>query len=151
MLMSAVTDTIQRSVPSFKCFSGKNLDANLLLIPLDGFLPASDPRVLGTIEAIERRLTVDGFVLRYDSAALDDGLPPGEGAFLACSFWLADNLVFWGNGMKRVGFLSDCSISGMMSVFWPSNTMCREVGNWVASRMSSAMLAWPKLLEISQR
>ena len=55
-----------------------------------GFLPADDPRVRGTVEAIERRLVVDGLVMRYDSRATDDGLPPGEGAFLACSFWLAD-------------------------------------------------------------
>jgi GH15 family glucan-1,4-alpha-glucosidase len=67
------------------------VDASVLLIPLVGFLPASDPRVRGTVDAIEKRLVVDGFVLRYDSAATDDGLPEGEGAFLACSFWLADN------------------------------------------------------------
>jgi GH15 family glucan-1,4-alpha-glucosidase len=67
------------------------VDASVLLIPLVGFLPATDPRVRGTVDAIEKRLVVDGFVLRYDSAATDDGLPEGEGAFLACSFWLADN------------------------------------------------------------
>ena len=66
------------------------LDASLLLVPTTGFLPPSDPRVRGTIEAVERHLFVDGFVLRYDTATTDDGLPPGEGAFLACSFWLAD-------------------------------------------------------------
>ncbi|HEX4827138.1 MAG TPA: glycoside hydrolase family 15 protein, partial [Xanthobacteraceae bacterium] len=64
--------------------------ASLLLLPLVGFLPPDDPRVRGTLQAIERRLLVDGFVLRYDTAAFDDGLPPGEGAFLACSFWLVD-------------------------------------------------------------
>ena len=79
-----------------QCYGGKELDASLLLIPLVGFLPASDPRVLGTVDAIERRLMVDGLILRYDSAAMDDGLPPGEGAFLACSFWLADDLVLLG-------------------------------------------------------
>jgi GH15 family glucan-1,4-alpha-glucosidase len=72
------------------------LDASLLLIPIVGFLPADDPRVLGTVAAIERRLTVDGLVHRYDTRATDDGLPPGEGAFLACSFWLADNYVLQG-------------------------------------------------------
>jgi GH15 family glucan-1,4-alpha-glucosidase len=66
------------------------LDASLLLLPTTGFLPASDPRVRGTIAAIERELLVDGFVLRYDTSETDDGLPPGEGAFLACTFWLAD-------------------------------------------------------------
>ena len=79
-------------------YGGKELDASLLLIPLVGFLPASDRRVRGTVEAIQRELCVDGFVLRYhpDGSQKIDGLPPGEGAFLACSFWLADNLVLMG-------------------------------------------------------
>jgi GH15 family glucan-1,4-alpha-glucosidase len=71
-------------------YGSTQLDASLLLLPTTGFLPARDPRVRGTIEAVERRLFVDGFLLRYDTATTDDGLPPGEGAFLACSFWLAD-------------------------------------------------------------
>jgi GH15 family glucan-1,4-alpha-glucosidase len=67
------------------------LDASTLLIPQVGFLPPTDPRVLGTIAAIERRLLRGGLVLRYDTAAASvDGLPPGEGAFLPVSFWLAD-------------------------------------------------------------
>jgi GH15 family glucan-1,4-alpha-glucosidase len=69
------------------------LDASLLLIPMVGFLPPSDPRVQGTVAAIERNLMRDGFVLRYDSGTGADGLPQGEGAFLACSFWLVDNYV----------------------------------------------------------
>jgi GH15 family glucan-1,4-alpha-glucosidase len=76
-----------------QAYGSKHLDANLLLIPIMGFLPVSDPRVEGTIAAIERRLLRDGFVLRYDTEAGDDGLPPGEGAFLACSFWLVDAYV----------------------------------------------------------
>ncbi|HEY2779522.1 MAG TPA: glycoside hydrolase family 15 protein [Steroidobacteraceae bacterium] len=72
------------------------LDASLLLIPQVGFLPADDPRVLGTIAAIERDLQVDGFVLRYSTATKVDALPAGEGAFLACSFWLADSFVLTG-------------------------------------------------------
>jgi GH15 family glucan-1,4-alpha-glucosidase len=71
-------------------YGSKELDASLLLIPAVGFLPADDARVRGTIEAIEQRLLVDGFVLRYDTGTSEDGLPPGEGAFLACSFWLVD-------------------------------------------------------------
>jgi hypothetical protein len=74
-------------------YGSKKLDASVLLIPLVGFLPPRDPRVRSTVEAIERHLTLDGFVLRYDTSATSDGLPLGEGAFLACSFWLADNLV----------------------------------------------------------
>jgi GH15 family glucan-1,4-alpha-glucosidase len=75
-------------------YGGRHLDASLLMIPLVGFLPARDPRMRGTVDAIQRELTVDGLVLRYDpdASAHVDGLPPGEGAFLACSFWLADNL-----------------------------------------------------------
>ena len=77
-------------------YGSQELDASLLLLPTTGFLPASDPRVRGTVEAIERRLLVDGFVLRYDTGSAGDGLPAGEGAFLACSFWLADAYVMLG-------------------------------------------------------
>ena len=77
-------------------YGSKQLDANLLLMPCVGFLPVSDPRVQGTIAAIECRLLRDGFVMRYDTAETDDGLPPGEGAFLACSFWLVDVYVLQG-------------------------------------------------------
>jgi GH15 family glucan-1,4-alpha-glucosidase len=72
-------------------YDSQELDASLLLIPLVGFLPADDPRVRGTIEAIERTLLVDGLVLRYRTRKAGvDGLPPGEGVFLPCSFWLCD-------------------------------------------------------------
>jgi GH15 family glucan-1,4-alpha-glucosidase len=71
-------------------FGGRELDASLLLIPQTGFLPVDDKRVAGTIEAIERELLADGFVLRYRTQSGADGLAPGEGVFLACSFWLAD-------------------------------------------------------------
>jgi GH15 family glucan-1,4-alpha-glucosidase len=72
------------------------LDASVLLMPLVGFLPASDPRMRGTVAAIERELMADGFVMRYDTRQGKDGLPPGEGAFLACSFWFANNLLLLG-------------------------------------------------------
>ncbi len=72
-------------------FDTDELDASLLMIPLVGFLPHDDPRVRGTTAAIERELLQDGFVLRYSTQDSKDGLPPGEGAFLACSFWLVDN------------------------------------------------------------
>jgi GH15 family glucan-1,4-alpha-glucosidase len=77
-------------------YGSKALDASLLLIPVVGFLPPEDPRVRGTLAAIERELVRDGLVLRYDTGDTADGLPPGEGAFLACSFWLADNYVLQG-------------------------------------------------------
>jgi GH15 family glucan-1,4-alpha-glucosidase len=77
-------------------YGSKQLDASVLLIPLVGFLPPSDPRVRGTVQAVERRLMVDGFVRRYDTNVTRDGLTGNEGAFLACSFWLADNLILLG-------------------------------------------------------
>jgi GH15 family glucan-1,4-alpha-glucosidase len=77
-------------------YGSKLLDASALMIPVVGFLPPDDPRVRGTVEQIEKRLVVDGLVLRYDSGETDDGLPAGEGAFLACSFWLADNYILQG-------------------------------------------------------
>ena len=80
-----------REIGSFvQSYGSRELDASLLLLPTFGFLPAHDPRIRATVEAIEQRLLVDGFVLRYDTATGTDGLPQGEGAFLACSFWLAD-------------------------------------------------------------
>jgi GH15 family glucan-1,4-alpha-glucosidase len=77
-------------------YGSRTLDASVLLIPLVGFLDANDPRVRSTVDAIERRLTRDGLVMRYDAEATNDGLPGDEGAFLACSFWFADNLVLLG-------------------------------------------------------
>src|SRR6185295_1900660 len=73
-----------------RSYGSKELDASLLLVPTTGFLAPDDPRVRGTIEAVERRLFVDGFLHRYDTTTAADGLPAGEGAFLACSFWMAD-------------------------------------------------------------
>jgi GH15 family glucan-1,4-alpha-glucosidase len=79
-------------------YGADHLDASLLQIPLVGFLPAGDPRVKGTVAAIQRELMVDGLVHRYppEGSQSVDGLPPGEGTFLACTFWLADNLVLMG-------------------------------------------------------
>jgi GH15 family glucan-1,4-alpha-glucosidase len=73
-----------------QAYGSNQLDANLLLLPCVGFLPVTDPRVERTIAAIERRLLRNGFVLRYSTEEVEDALPPGEGAFLACSFWLVD-------------------------------------------------------------
>ncbi|MGH7391714.1 MAG: glycoside hydrolase family 15 protein, partial [Candidatus Rokuibacteriota bacterium] len=72
-------------------YGARLLDASLLMIPLVGFLPATDPRMLGTVRAIQQHLVSDGFVARYQTVPHVDGLPPGEGAFLPCTFWLADN------------------------------------------------------------
>ncbi len=79
-------------------YGSDRLDASMLMVPLVGFLPAEDERVRGTLRAIEQELLIDGFVQRYlpDESAGVDGLPPGEGAFLPCTFWLADNYVLAG-------------------------------------------------------
>jgi GH15 family glucan-1,4-alpha-glucosidase len=77
-------------------YGSKEVDASLLMLPLVGFLPATDPRMLGTVEAIQQRLMRDGFVDRYSTLSEVDGLPSGEGAFLLCTFWLADNLALQG-------------------------------------------------------
>ena len=77
-------------------YGSHELDASLLMLPMVGFLPVEDPRVQGTIKAVERELLVDGFVLRYDTRSGADGLPEGEGAFLACTFWLVDAYVMMG-------------------------------------------------------
>ena len=97
-------------------YGADTLDASVLMMPLVGFLPATDPRVIGTVAAIERDLTADGFVLRYDTRSGADGLPPGEGVFLACSFWLADCLVMLG----RVG--------EARSLFQKLAGLCNDVG-----------------------
>jgi GH15 family glucan-1,4-alpha-glucosidase len=85
-----------------QAYGSKSLDASLLQIPELGFLPPDDPRVLGTIHAIEQRLLRDGFVLRYDTEDTDDGLPPGEGAFIACSFWLVNAYTMTGRHQEAV-------------------------------------------------
>ncbi len=80
-----------------QAYGSAQLDASTLMIPLVGFLPPDDPRVRGTVAAVEARLLdAHGFVRRYDTGRMDDGLPGGEGAFLACSFWLAENYVVLG-------------------------------------------------------
>lgn len=114
-------------------YGGRELDASLLMIPMVGFLPPDDSRVRGTIEAIERELMADGFVLRYRTAEEIDALPPGEAAFLACSFWLADNLVLSGrkDDARRLfeRLLGLCNDVGLLSEGYdPANK--RLLGNF---------------------
>lgn len=102
----AVRDEIHREIcekgfdtqlNSFVQFYGSNLlDSSLLMMPIVGFLPASDPRIAGTVDAVQRQLARGPFVWRYQMRPEVDGLPPGEGAFLLCSFWLADCLCMLG-------------------------------------------------------
>ena len=103
-------DTIHRDVcdrgfdPDLNCFvesyGSKLLDASILMLPSVGFLPPSDPRVRGTLDAIERHLMRDGFVLRHDPREVTDETQPIEGAFLACTLWLADAFVLTGDYEK---------------------------------------------------
>jgi GH15 family glucan-1,4-alpha-glucosidase len=102
----SIRDTIHREIcekaynPDRGCFTqaygSTMLDASLLMMPLVGFVRPDDPRMIGTVRAIEKDLLSDGFVLRYRSEDTDDGLPAGEGAFLPCTFWLADNYAMMG-------------------------------------------------------
>jgi GH15 family glucan-1,4-alpha-glucosidase len=77
-------------------YGSRDPDSSLLMLPLVGFIPPSDPRMLGTVELIQKRLLRDGLVHRYPTTTEVDGLPPGEGTFLICSFWLADNFALQG-------------------------------------------------------
>jgi len=110
-----------RDLDSFvQAYGSKQLDASLLLIPLVGFLPATDPRVKGTLRAIEEKLLIGGeFVLRYEPENPGDGLPAGEGAFLVCSFWLVDNYILQGRHAEaRKLFdrlLSRCNDLGLLA------------------------------------
>src|SRR5262249_26274152 len=79
-----------------QAYGAQQLDASVLLMPAVGFLPPHDERIIGTIQAIERKLMWNGLVLRYDTADSVDGLSAGEGSFLTCSFWLADAYVLLG-------------------------------------------------------
>ena len=105
-------------------YGSQELDASLLLLPLVGFLPAADPRMRGTIAAVERDLLRDGFVLRYRAPGGGrtrrrqsrrrrgvDGLPPGEGVFLPCSFWLVDCYELLGRHEDAHALFGGCSAS----------------------------------------
>jgi GH15 family glucan-1,4-alpha-glucosidase len=110
-----------RELNSFvQAYGSKRLDASLLLIPVVGFLPANDSRVQGTLRAVEEKLLIDGeFVRRYETDDAVDGLPSGEGAFLACSFWLVDNYILQGRyteARKLFGkLLSRCNDVGLLA------------------------------------
>lgn len=114
-------------------YGSDELDASLLMIPLVGFLPATDPRVLGTVAAIERELLWDGLVRRYRPKERIDGLPGGEGAFLACTFWLADNYALQGrrDDAERLfeRLLGLCNDLGLLSEQYDPHAR-RHLGNF---------------------
>jgi len=115
-----------------QAYGSSALDASLLLIPRVGFLPATDPRVLGTIDAIRRELTADGLVKRYQTTETNDGLPGSEGLFIACSFWLADALHASGQQQDAIELferlLSLRNDVGLLSEEWDPATQ-RQLGN----------------------
>ncbi len=114
-------------------YDASELDASLLLLPMVGFIPASDPRMRGTVAAVERELLVDGFVQRYQTGSGVDGLPPGEGAFLACTFWLADAYAQQGRQAEaRSTFerlLDLCNDVGLLAEEYDPRAK-RQVGNF---------------------
>ena len=114
-------------------YGSTELDACLLMLPLVHFLPATDPRMLGTIKAIKEDLMGDGLVLRYRSDKANDGLPPGEGTFLACSFWLVDNLALAGDDRRGDAdvqrLLELRNDVGLLSEEW-DHRLGRLVGNF---------------------
>jgi GH15 family glucan-1,4-alpha-glucosidase len=116
-------------------YGSSGLDASLLMIPLVGFLPPTDPRVVGTVEAIRRDLCRDGFVMRYASEGAEeiDGLPGREGVFLPCTFWLADNLWLLGRRNEATSLFERlvnlCNDVGLLSEEFDPSTG-RLVGNF---------------------
>ncbi|KFE68618.1 glycoside hydrolase family 15 protein [Hyalangium minutum] len=116
-----------------QAYGSRELDASLLMIPLVGFLPPEDPRVRGTVEAIERELLHEGLVYRYDSDRTKDGFPAGEGVFLACSFWLANNQALLGRHQEACELferlLGLCNDVGLLSEEYDVESH-RLVGNF---------------------
>ena len=112
-------------------YGSKWLDGSLLLIPTTGFLPPDDPRILGTVRAVEERLLQDGFVMRHDPAEVETGLAHGEGAFLACTFWLADAMVLTGGPRRASGYSTGCSRCATTSA------CCRKSTTWARDAWSA--------------
>ena len=126
-----------------QAYGSKQLDASCLRIGLVGFLPMDDPRVIGTIDAIEKHLMKDGFVQRYDTEKSPDGLPPGEGVFLACSFWLVACRYLMGRRQeaeelfdKLLGLRNEL---GLLSEEWDTKAN-RMVGNFPQALSHIAMV-----------
>jgi GH15 family glucan-1,4-alpha-glucosidase len=116
-----------------QALGSKELDASCLRIGLVGFLPMDDPRIIGTIDAIQKRLTRGGLVQRYDTHTSHDGLPPGEGTFLACSFWMVSCLYLIGRKQEASELfnrlLGLCNDVGLLSEEWDTVNN-RMVGNF---------------------
>lgn len=137
-----------------QAYGSPYLDASLLQIPTVGFLPPEDPRVRGTIEAIERDLVVDGLVLRYSTATGVDALPPGEGVFLPCSFWLADGLALIGRRAQAEALferlLALRNELGLLSEEYDTRTR-RMLGNYPQALTHMALINTARLLSMTER
>jgi GH15 family glucan-1,4-alpha-glucosidase len=139
-----------RELNSFVQYYGsKELDASLLLLPLVGCLPPEDPRIQGTMAAIEKTLMQDGLVARYNTKSSVDGLVGNEGAFLACSFWMVDNTSSKAESRKRVRFSSTCFRCATMSAFWRKNTTPKNNASWEIFRRRSLILRLSTVLTTS--
>ncbi len=132
-------------------YGGTDLDASLLLIPLVGFLPPEDPRVRATIDAIRRELVVDGLVIRYPTVHGVDGLPPGEGTFLPCTFWLADSLAITGHIAEAdevfERLIGACNDLGLLSEEYDPRTR-RMMGNFPQALTHMALVNTARLLSM---
>ncbi|MBZ0134083.1 MAG: glycoside hydrolase family 15 protein [Rhodocyclaceae bacterium] len=132
-------------------YGSTHLDASLLLIPLVGFLPPADPRVRGTVDAIERHLLDDGLVLRYSTETNVDELPPGEGVFLPCSFWFADCLILDGRCAEGEALferlLSMCNDVGLLAEEYDTRERCM-LGNFPQALTHMALINTARLLSI---
>ena len=135
-------------------FGSAEMDASLLLIPRTGFLPADDPRVIGTVAEVERQLLAEGFVLRYRTQAGADGLPPGEGAFLACSFWLADAYSLMGRTEEAEAMFARLlalqNDVGLLAEQYDPHAG-RQVGNFPQAFSHTALIATAGRLDASRR
>ena len=132
-------------------YGSSDLDASLLLIPLVGFLPPDDPRVRATIAAIRRELVVDGLVMRYPTLHGVDGLPPGEGTFLPCTFWLADSLAITGRAAEAdevfERLIGACNDVGLLSEEYDPRTR-RMMGNFPQALTHMALVNTARLLSM---
>jgi GH15 family glucan-1,4-alpha-glucosidase len=133
-------------------YGSDQLDASVLIIPHVGFLPPRDPRVQGTVAAIERSLLRDGFVLRYGTEHGADGLPGSEGAFLACSFWLADNYAMAGR-LPEANALFDRLLSlrnhlGLLAEEWEPRLQ-RQIGNFPQAFSHLALIFTAHLIDVA--
>jgi GH15 family glucan-1,4-alpha-glucosidase len=142
-------------INSFTQYYGSDtLDASLLVMTHVGFLPASDPRVKGTIAAVERLLLRDGFVLRYATEHGTDGLPGTEGAFLACSFWLADNYAFAGRLDEAERMFSRLlelrNHLGLLSEEYDP-ALKRQIGNFPQAFSHLAMIFTARVIDAKRR